>query len=168
MLKEKFFYQYHDLKISKDEKGVDQNYTIKNLAENQLFFRSPTEFNDPFDSRAYCFFHGTREQFKNSIKSFENVEDNQLDSEIDLDLDNGIGEIRGGLIFVDYRKLFSKDGIPLHGDIPKEMYPKICCFSGTCRSILMCSHYADRHRGICLRFRSLKNRYIKDKDIPII
>jgi len=34
--------------------------------------------------------------------------------------------------------------------------PSVSCFSGNDRNILMWSHYADYHQGICLRFRSYK------------
>lgn len=35
--------------------------------------------------------------------------------------------------------------------------PRVCCFSQRCDNILMWSHYADYHKGICLCFRAAKN-----------
>lgn len=159
MVEEKFFYKYQEFKKSKDKKDEYPNNTIKNLANNQLFFKSPAEFNDPFDSRAYCFYRGTKKQFVDSIRKVDSISYEQAEAEFELDISNEIVEKQGEFYYAEYKKLFSKDII--HGDIPKEMYPKICCFSGTCKSILMWSHYADSHRGICLRFRSLKKRLNK-------
>lgn len=52
----------------------------------------------------------------------------------------------------------------LHGDIREAIYLKVCCFSGTDENILMWSHYANYHKGICLRFKSIKNWHNKEKD----
>jgi hypothetical protein len=69
MAREKLFYKYQSLevavddddKVIKDGNGNNGNnviYDIKNLANNQLFFKNPNKFNDPFDSRICCFYPG--------------------------------------------------------------------------------------------------------------
>lgn len=140
MVYDKLFYKYRSLKD-----GNDKCFTITNLANNQLYFDYPINFNDPFDSRVYCFYEGTKEEF------YEKTEINIAK------IDKKIYEDRNGIIKIDYGKLFSEDGKKnLHGDLPYVFYPKVCCFSEECNDILMWSHYADYHKGICLCFKSVK------------
>jgi len=55
MVDEKLFYKYQSLevavddngKVIKDDSGNEIIYAIKNLANNQLFFKRPDKFNDP-------------------------------------------------------------------------------------------------------------------------
>lgn len=140
MVYDKLFYKYRSLKERKD-----QDYTIINLANNQLYFDYPINFNDPFDSRVYCSFEGTKEEFNE--KTGINI----------ADLNKEMYKEQNGIIKIDYGKLFITDGIKnLHGDVPYVIYPKICCFSEVYDDILMWSHYADYHKGICLCFKSVK------------
>jgi hypothetical protein len=138
MVYNKRFYKYRSLKD-----GNDKCFTITNLANNQLYFDYPTNFNDPFDSRVYCFYEGTKEEFYE--KTGINI----------VEINKEIYEERNGIIKIDYGKLFSEEGENLHGDLPYVFYPKVCCFSEECNDILMWSHYADYHKGICLCFKSV-------------
>jgi len=146
MAHDKLFYKYRSLKERKgQDERKDQDHTIINLANNQLYFDYPINFNDPFDSRVYCSFEGTREELNE--KAGINI----------AELSKGIYEEQNGIIKINYGKLFIKDGEKnLHGDVPYVIYPKICCFSEVCDDILMWSHYADCHKGICLCFKSVK------------
>lgn len=158
-----FFYKYQSLKVAvdddgkvvKDDKGNDVIYTIQNLANNQLFFNRPDKFNDPLDSRPYWCLHGRKEKYINSLMCcYNNLSRNDIEQYIQDSIDRGDMEEEGDLIFYD--PIVEKD-LKLRGYSFEESLPKICCFSGTCRNILMWSHYADYHRGICLRFRSAKD-----------
>lgn len=162
MEEEKFFYLYQSLELKRDKDNKDIIYAIENLANSQLFFNNPVNFNDPYDSRAYCFYLGKKEQFIESIQNAGIISYEQAAVEFGLDISNELVEERGEYYYAKYSKIFKKEVI--HGDIPKEKYPKICCFSETCKSILMWSHYADRHKGICLRFRSAKDLLKKEEN----
>lgn len=102
-ISEKLFYKYRNLKDEYDKDGNCKNYTLTNLARNQLYFSTPTKFNDPFDCRARLVY----------------PHDNRI-NEIDI------------------------------------TFPRVCCFSEINDNILMWSHYADGHQGICLCFKAKK------------
>ncbi|AKB43333.1 DUF2971 domain-containing protein [Methanosarcina vacuolata] len=139
MVYNKLFYKYRSLKEG------NNSSTIINLANNQLYFDYPSNFNDPFDSRIYCFYEGTKEEIYE--KTGINIDE----------INKEMYEEHNGIIKIDYRKLFIEDGKKnLHGDVLYVLYPKICCFSEVCDDILMWSHYADYHKGICLCFKSVK------------
>ena len=168
MYKEKLFYKYQNLDVIKDNDGNLKNYTIENLANNQLFFKYPNQFNDPFDSRFYCYYLGTEEQVIDFIvrSSSYNRDRIQAKELIQLNLASGKFELRDGLIYFDCKMISSihKDA-NLHGDISDKDYPKVCCFSETCNDILMWSHYANYHKGICLRFRPFIDPFDLDRSI---
>jgi hypothetical protein len=63
MIDKKLFYQYQSLKNEYDKEGNCKNYTLTNLAQNQLYFNDPNNFNDPFDCRIFVDNTGTREQW---------------------------------------------------------------------------------------------------------
>jgi Protein of unknown function (DUF2971) len=155
MVDEKLFYRYQSLKVEKDDKGNDIIYTIQNLtnnANNQLYFSSPSKFNDPFDFRAYCFSIDEEEDLIESIIRIEHIDRIQAKTQIQSKIDHGIYEIRDDLIYFEYSDRCRDDKL------------KVCCFSGRDESILMWSHYADNHQGICIRFRSLLDCLNFDED----
>lgn len=143
MNSEKSFYKYLNLKEKRDYKtGKNINYTIRNLSKNLLYFSHPTEFNDPFDSKIYVNNKGTKEQWIAYL----------CENHICDDIEAAKKEIRN---FIKW-----EDGlISPKEDISKEpiKVPRVCCFSERNDSILMWSHYADCHKGICLCFRAAKN-----------
>lgn len=162
MVDEKLFFKYQSLEAEKDCKCNDIIYAIENLAKNQLFFRRPDKFNDPYDSRTYWCLNGKREKHINHLMLFYNLTREESERYIDDETDKGKMTIDGDLIC--YNPIMEIDlGLPgysrkdLHGYSLKESLPKVCCFSGKDNNILMWSHYADSHQGICLRFRSKKD-----------
>lgn len=170
MVEEKLFYKYQSLKTEKDCKCKDRKdctckdifYTIENLANSQLFFRRPDKFNDPYDSRTYWCLNGKREKHINHLMHVYGFTQEESEHIIDDAIDQGKMTINGDLICydpaveinLDFNGYSWKD---LHGYSQKESLPKVCCFSGKDDNILMWSHYADSHQGICLRFRSKKD-----------
>jgi hypothetical protein len=164
----KLFYKYQSLKaaldnngkILKDDNGNHIIYSIKNLANNQLFFRRPDNFNDPYDSRTYWSMNGRREKHINHLINFYGFTQEESENYIDDAIDKGKMTIDRDLICYDPITEIDLDGYSqkeLHGYSLKESLPKVCCFSGKVDNILMWSHYADSHKGICLRFRSVKD-----------
>lgn len=111
-------------------------YTIELLVNNELYFSEPKEFNDPFDSLDNCIVEGTRENIE---KWFEQ---NQIKQ--------------------DLRDILLKSAKD-NGDLKKIYYSRrnnidnretlVCCFSEINDNILMWSHYADSHKGICFGFK---------------
>jgi len=171
-----------DGKAIKDDNSNDVIYTIENLANNQLYFSDPTTFNDPFDCKFSLDHTGTREQWIDDYKSLGNNHRKALKA-FNEDVKNGFFEKKGDLYSYDpikvirngiekelckreeflvynnpSRKSRKQIGIDMNDYIRDTGLLGVSCFSGRDDSILMWSHYADYHRGICLRFRPYKIR----------
>lgn len=124
------------------------------LANQTLKFSAPSDFNDPFDCdidlvdfdfdlpitpRVAHEIELLKSQFKDSKQFKEKASD----------------------------KTFWKE-VYKGGQIEKIKSSRICCFSLQNDIILMWSHYADKHNGICLEFdNSLEQRFVNltNKDI---
>lgn len=137
MTDKKLFYKYQSLKDEYEKDGKRNNYTLKNLALNQLYFNDPNKFNDPFDCRILLDNVGTREEWidffcKNFPKCDRKIVEKNVDS---------FPKGEDGLVFS-------------HVQFSNLKCPRICCFSEKDDSILMWNHYADFHRGICLGFEA--------------
>ena len=144
MADEKLFYKYQGI----DDK--DSNHTIENLSKNQFYFSDLTNFNDPFDSKVNSFYRGKKEEWFEWLKNIGN-DPAKINNMIKLNIDNGILKKEDDFIISDSTN--QKDP-SFHGTIHKKIYPRVNCFTETDDNILMWSHYADGHQGICLRFWS--------------
>jgi hypothetical protein len=149
----KTFYKYQSLEdkfIKRDEKKSNTiNYTIDNLSKNLLYFSHPSEFNDPFDSKMYVDNRAKEEQWIPYLCNKYKCDPDEAKIKIKdfTKWDDGL--------------LSQQDIIILNMIAP----PRVCCFSDRNDSILMWSHYADYHKGICLCFRAAKN--FDDYYIPL-
>lgn len=122
---------------------------IDGLRNHTLWFSSPGEFNDPFDCNVSCFIGRNRQDFEERLGAFF-----------------GGGLVRLlGKIPAGWRK---KNKILM--DIFRYFYSSrthICCLSETCDNVLMWSHYADQHAGMCPVFNSHKAGLIRDNVVPV-
>lgn len=181
------FYRYQSLKVEKDNKGNDRIYTIENLANNQLHFSNPITFNDPFDCKFSLTHLGTREQWINdyknqgynhrkALKKFnEDVKTGYLIKKQETLYEEKLAEKISELVelglarkedFLDNNNPSQRRiGTDMNDYVRNVALPDVCCFSGNNKSILMWSHYADNHKGICLSFRSYKLTLEVDKNI---
>jgi hypothetical protein len=114
------------------------DFTLHSLKNNNLFFNTPNEFNDPFDCQFFL----------------------KIDSDLNLKQANrfynstGISETEKSIkleIFKSNKNLIKKD---IEDNFNYNLRKSYCiaCFSEINNSILMWSHYADKHKGICLKF----------------
>jgi len=120
-----YFYKYVNL-----YDGV--NHILK---ENTFKFSDPLDFNDPFDCNEQLI-HVTIDKKKER----EIIEEASLKFNVSRK---------------DKRKLLIKAGNPkTYTDALKEKKKdyKVSCFSEIPDEILMWSHYADKHRGLCIKF----------------
>jgi hypothetical protein len=126
-------------------------YTEKIFTEHELFFAGPNEFNDPFDCgcRILCQGDHNRDVIASqAIKAvrkkhpeFSNEEAFQAADQV------------SAKILVDHHEEASRQfGVALARDYNARV--GILCLTATSTDILMWSHYADQHRGICLEFRT--------------
>lgn len=113
-------------------------YTFKNLLNNQIWFSSPKDFNDPFDCK----------MFKLAKPSRKNLEDFFTKQNKTFKQINNITN--------DYYKN-TEDNLKHAQETVKKYIEdySIACFSCTKDNILMWSHYSDNHKGICLTFDSV-------------
>lgn len=119
------------------EKDSD-NFTKENIKDSKLYFNTPDSFNDPFDSASsYNISSESREKL---LDIFEQ----QTHGKYDADLIAEARKISGS----EFNKIFkSTDYDPFHNS-----KRGITCFSRKNDNILMWSHYAYNHQGVCLGF----------------
>lgn len=145
-----------DTKIFYKYQPINPN-VLENLKKKQLYFSHPITFNDPFDGKVNYFKRGKKEQWLNYYKYY-NKPRAKAEEDLKLNLKRGLYMQEGFYIIFDptndqYRSQKEK---LLHGDFHIDSLPLIACFSEVNSNILMWSHYADNHKGICLCFKSKK------------
>lgn len=112
------------------------------LVNDYLWFSSFDDFNDPFDGRLkYPKQYSKNEinYFLQTICSIHNEKKIKEKTEYLYNNQDELSEIISSAI----------------ADQKKET--KVCCFSQINDSILMWSHYADGHKGVCLEFDVIKD-----------
>lgn len=121
--KQQYIFKYFSINVN----------TLKVLLNNELYFTNPFDFNDPFD----CQFN--LELVANSIAERSFYDKLNL-NENEMELFNAYFKkgISNGLDNIFNKKLLDMIGVT--------------CFSEDVDNFLMWSHYADSHKGICLKF----------------
>ena len=113
-------------------------YTFTNLLNNQIWFSSPLDFNDPFDCKMFKLI---KSREKKLVKFFKKK------NYSDFYINNEVKEYRDNL------NKYYQDADEKTKEIIAKDYP-ISCFSKTKENILMWSHYSNNHKGLCLTFSS--------------
>jgi len=114
-------------------------WTIEGLRDKTIHFKCPADYNDPFDCRINLVIDGTDEQWESYRKRI-GITAEQLN---------------------EYKKT-SKVTFENSGEYYKEIHRHslrtihLSCFSEISDNILMWSHYANSHKGICLMFETVK------------
>ncbi|MBN2260005.1 MAG: DUF2971 domain-containing protein [Clostridiales bacterium] len=127
---------------------------------NYLWFSNPTTFNDPYDfnlSFDYSCNEDTLRKYFLKMKAiYSKRGDNSL---LDFDFEKRISDFKNDPIkFISAIKKYVKGLIQNNYGV--------CCFSENYDNLLMWSHYADKHEGICLGFDAdLKDKFF---EIPLI
>jgi hypothetical protein len=131
-----FLYKYRPL-IGTPILEINKN-TQRLLENGELFFSKPSQFNDPFDSKITFDVNATEPQlrifFSRVFKEFGRPLS---------DIDNIIEQIKR-----DKRKLLEFVPSNSYADLTN-----IFCLSRDEKNILMWSHYAKDHTGICIGFK---------------
>lgn len=125
-----FIYKYVDIETAK---RILENSTLK--------FSKPSEFNDPFDCNLTIDTNNSQEEIEayiSLVKRSKNLNDEQ------------VKELRRS--FHSPKKLHAITNQSISD--AKETFG-VTCFSKNPDSILMWSHYADKHRGACLKLNIL-------------
>jgi hypothetical protein len=120
-------------------------WTPRIFQNNELYFRSPNDFNDPFDSIVKFISKGSRQQRKRVF------EDNWQRNDLDL------SRRQRQTLTKHYKTQRGSD--ELAGELEDRLetirrQAGMCCMTEKKDDILMWSHYAGRHSGFCLEFRT--------------
>lgn len=117
---------------------LNNENTMKIINDKELWFSDPSIFNDPFDCK---------------MLSKSNKQDAELIESMfpNIPLKKGIISKTIQINNPHFNKLVNESiqkVLSIHG---------ICCFSELNNNILMWSHYADSHKGVCLKFDLLSD-----------
>ncbi|MEN6317608.1 MAG: DUF2971 domain-containing protein [Syntrophaceae bacterium] len=131
-----FLYKYYKL----NDRNSERIFT-----ENEIYFASPDQFNDPFDCRVQASFDATDGEWEEYLGVMMKNKHPELDYEVRSAfvrqlINSGWREDPGTKqkIVSDVQEAVNKIGV--------------LCLSEVRDDILMWSHYADSHRGFCLQF----------------
>ena len=114
-------------------------YTESIFVKNEVFFTSPLQFNDPFDSRLNRVFKGSQI----AKKLFIRKELKQLPS---CSNEQRREILNNPMKIIEFEENLQKLG----DDFRNQM--GVFCLSAKKDNILMWSHYAQQHQGFCLEF----------------
>ena len=157
--------------------------SLKELRYNELYFSSTKENNDPYDGNVFLSYEFSIEKWQrlfnvvltriglqtNKLKNIvEKLSQKMIDDHvktyndvINYDYYNAISSIDSklGAIFSFKLSEAIKEFVFIYR--PSDMYT--VSFSKTNDSMLMWSHYASKHKGFCLIFRSIDGCLYQDK-----
>jgi len=140
-----FLYRYRHLN------GQHRDWTKRIITDSVLHFANPTTFNDPFDCKVNYRPSFSIEKFKQQhadrIRRYKpNLNRNQLRAKVTQDM--------RVLAAMGNEEFLRQGKDSLQSDINKL---GVLSLSGTYEDILMCSHYAEGHTGLCLKFEATKH-----------
>ena len=164
-----YLYKYRSLS-DEDRKNDSENtkaYSMRIFTHNEIYFAPFKTFNDPFDCRAHwCLDTSDQKAEKYAQKFNEDLLEKFIEVYISSN-ENLKDDVKQKAIKLT-RTLelfnFDKEFVRLLGEVhQKEILDSlnenygIFSLSGRYDSILLYSHYADYHRGLCLQFSTDKN-----------
>lgn len=130
------------------------NYTIENLENRQMYLSIPDEFNDPFDT----FEIGTsmKEQMPKGLEEMFGFSESAI-------VNSKLKEKLPDIIHYGYNSENFGEILGLRNGIG------VCCFTeNSPDNIIMWSHYANQHRGICLEYDFSQREDIFQRLHPIL
>ncbi len=164
--RESIFYRY---------RSFDQR-TLGSLCHDTLHFASPSEFNDPFDSRPTIVCNSGIEELRNLLDCLIR---NRVSAEVSTSLGmlhikgekatlqalkNAEREVQWTLSDISYNatnpdydenaekveeRLLTRT---IENELLRHYERGVCCFSADYMNPLLWSHYGDQHRGLCIGY----------------
>ena len=129
------------------------SHTEDVILGSRIFFPSPAEFNDPFDGRIPLVMRGDEKQWRKYLhKLYRDFAPRTTPADRLLRVRRVIqsGHFQS-LEEMSFDHIVDKIGV--------------LCLSANATSILMWAHYADAHRGVCLRFMPRNEFFLKAQRI---
>ncbi len=120
-------------------------YFYQQLISNELWFSRPTQFNDPYDCNICFAYKPPEKERKKKVVhyTFKSPTPKKLESaakkNINKYLKKSVSEINENQYLYDLsQNLINNQGL--------------CCFSSVNDNLLMWSHYANSHKGVCVGY----------------
>ncbi len=146
-----YLYKYKSI----DDKNEDYSSCI--FTHNELYFCSVKDFNDPLDCMYRVEWRGSPEEERNYLlRLLDKFEPSRNRQEDEALLSKG-KELFADPALKERARVLNRQDVESWG---------VCCLSAVPpHEILMWSHYADRHRGFCLKFSNelSKHFFVKRK-----
>jgi hypothetical protein len=114
------------------------DHTFDNLNNNHIWFTSPLNFNDPFDFFIPYSLNFTDDEFKKIVPLLPGYSKEQYEQML--------------VYYKENPKELEKWSEVGHKRFALKI--RIACFCKDKENIIMWSHYADSHKGLCLKFDS--------------
>lgn len=162
--------------------SLESSCALENIKNNIIYGADPREFNDPFDCNpgisvdelvkmALCHYYKTyipgirqKTMFEKAINVFSNMSDEKIklfDTIVKNDMDYlqkcvelasllGVAEEFETVDFEGIYKYIDEQQHELKNKLSKNI--GISCFTTKCDNLLMWSHYANKHTGICVEY----------------
>lgn len=134
--KPKFLYKYRPI----------NRHTVNMILFNEAYFSLPIEFNDPFDCNIIPNLIFTEEEKEKFISDL--MKDGKLTQEEFNSLTN------------DTEKIFEHGWKYTFNSIRNNL--RMFCLSEVNNNVMMYSHYAESHKGICLEFKVTDDSFWKE------
>lgn len=135
---------------------------LKELLYDELYFSSTEECNDPFDSTTYVEFPNDKDAWKNLLKvAFNNNQAIDPLLEIVADTISPLCPKNYSHVMLELTKAMPEPAISLLRSFMDRYQPEkryFTSFSKSENESLMWSHYANKHQGYCLIFKSIDGR----------
>lgn len=128
----RFLYKYRRLQNTEDANHLQQI-----MVRSELWLSSPKNFNDPFDMSVKFLFDATGEEKRKRFRRILKTEGKKF-HEIERLLPKLMKLADPDVLVPRLREIVNETGV--------------CSFAGDPRNILMWSHYASNHEGLCLVF----------------
>jgi hypothetical protein len=147
-----FFYKYRSLDAKIIKPGTllsTRELTRRIITERQIWFAKPTSFNDPFDCSPVIHVESTFQEAKEATRKAFKARASSVRRSAAHKLWTVYNHVmRDDRLYSALIRELKKNTIDIFDDIG------VLSVSETGEDVLMWSHYADNHAGICLRFRS--------------
>jgi len=124
--------------------GPAREFTRDIIVNNRLWFAQASSFNDPFDSFPFFTLDSTPEQYEAYVR---HVVDKANVDVSDAEREQVFAHLMGLSPEAIAERVQEAGGDNLQG-------MAVCCLSAVNDQVLMWSHYADSHAGLCLRFKT--------------
>jgi len=127
--------------------GKFDKHTEKLFTHNEIYFSSPDEFNDPFDSRPRYICEGNKQEKTSYLFELYGKKYPRRSKEEIL------ADVKREIITKGKEGIVLKEALETSRDRDRiRKMLGICCFSEKRDNILMWAHYAKQHTGFCLEF----------------